>query len=119
MNTTELQVQLFQHIKNKSGNNSLLVDEIASMLGISPDSAYRRIRGEKAITMEELCKLANHYKLSLDSLLNIRSDTIPFQGKYVDPSSFRFEEYLLAVGQQVKYMASFKERAMYYLCKDK
>ena len=118
MNEAQLQVQLFQYIKNKSGKSNLLVDEIASMLGISPDSAYRRIRGEKAITMEELCMLANHYKLSLDSLLNIQSDTISFQGKYVDPNSFRFDEYLLAVGQQVKYMASFKERAMYYLCKD-
>jgi len=118
MNTTDLQVQLFQYIKNKAGNSQLLVDEIATILNISPDSAYRRIRGEKAVSMEELCNLARHYHLSLDALLNIKTDTISFQGKFIDPSSFRFDEYLVAVGQQVKYMASFKERTMYYLCKD-
>jgi hypothetical protein len=118
MNTTELQIQLFQYIKNKSGNHQLLVDEIASILEISPDSAYRRIRGEKAVSIEELCTLAMHYHLSLDTLLNIKTDSISFQGKFFDPASFRFGEYLFAVGQQVKYMASFKERTMYYLCKD-
>ena len=118
MNVAQLQVQLFQYIKNKSGNSNLLVDEIASILDISPDSSYRRIRGEKAMSLEELYALAMHYKLSLDSLLNIKTDNIPFQGQFFDSTAFRFEDYLVGVGQQVKYMASFKERTMYYLCKD-
>ena len=118
MNTAELQVKLFQHLKNKVGQDVSLVDEIATVLNISTDSAYRRIRGEKAISIEELYVLCTRYHLSLDVLLNLKTDTISFQGKNVDPSSFRFEDYLAAVGQQVKYMASFKQRAMYYLCKD-
>ena len=115
---TDLQVSLFQSIKGKVNGVTPFVDEIAKLLNISSDSAYRRIRGDKAITFEELYLLANHYRLSLDTLMQVKTDIIPFQGKYVDPASFRFEEYLLAVGQQVKYMASFKERTMYYLCKD-
>src|SRR5688572_22743184 len=50
--------------------------------------------------------------------MNVNTGVIPFQGKFIDPASFRFEEYLTAVGQQVKYVASFKGSAMYYLCKD-
>jgi hypothetical protein len=118
MNTTALQLQFFQHLKVKLGADASLVDEIAKTLTISTDSAYRRIRGEKPVTFEELYTLCSHYRLSLDTLMNLQSDVIPFQGKFIDPVNFRFEDYLAAVGQQVKYMASFKEREMYYLCKD-
>jgi hypothetical protein len=117
MNTVDLQVKFFQYIKTKIGDASL-VDEVAATLAISTDSAYRRIRGEKPVSFEELYRLCTRYRLSLDTLLNLKTDTISFQGKYVDPASFRFEEYLTAVWQQVKYVGSFKERSMYYLCKD-
>lgn len=118
MNTTALQVRFFQYLKTKLSEGVSLAEEVAAALDISTDSAYRRIRGEKPVTFEELHSLCTRYRLSLDTLLNLQADTIAFQGKYVDPVSFRFDEYLTAVGQQVKYMASFKERAMYYLCKD-
>jgi hypothetical protein len=117
MNIEAIQVQLFQHLKNKT-NAASLVDEIASALDISTDSAYRRIRGEKPVTLEELYILCNRYQLSLDAIFNLKTDAISFQGKFIDPVSFRFDEYIASVLQQVKYMASFKDRSMYYLCKD-
>ena len=117
MNIEAIQVQLFQQLKNKTNTGSL-VDEIASVLNISTDSAYRRIRGEKPVTLEEVYILCSRYQLSLDALFNLKTDTISFQGKFVDPVSFSFEEYITSVLQQVKYMTSFKERSMYYLCKD-
>jgi len=118
MNTAELQVQLFRDIKNKLSSAASLADEIAAALNISTDSAYRRIRGEKPVSFEEIYILSNRYQLSIDALFNTKTDVISFQGKFIDPVSFRFEEYTASVLQQVKYMASFKERAMYYLCKD-
>ncbi|HZH67057.1 MAG TPA: hypothetical protein VEY10_19365 [Flavisolibacter sp.] len=117
MNIEAIQVQLFQHIKNKASVASL-VDEIAAVLNISTDSAYRRIRGEKPVSLEEVYILCARYQLSVDALFNLKTDTISFQGKFIDPVSFRFDEYITSVLQQVKYMASFKERSMYYLCKD-
>jgi hypothetical protein len=118
MNTAALQVQLFQYIKTRMGAESSLVEELAAVLNISTDSAYRRIRGEKPVSIEELYLLCTRYQLSLDTLMNLKTDTIPFLGKFVDPTSFRFEEYLTSVGQQLKHIASFKNRAIYYLCKD-
>ena len=49
MTSGELQQQLFKAIKNKAGENLLLADEVAKLLDISVDSAYRRIRGEKTV----------------------------------------------------------------------
>ena len=63
------------------------------MLGISSDSAYRRMRGEKTISLEELQILCTHYKVSIDHLMGLQSGGIVFQGQYLDKNNFRFEEY--------------------------
>lgn len=118
MSTDTLQVQLFNQVRNKLEVNASLADEVAAVLSISTDSAYRRIRGEKAISLEELYQLCNRYALSIDALLNVKTDSISFQGKFIDPSQFRFDDYLRSVGQQVAYMSSFKDRKLFYLCKD-
>jgi hypothetical protein len=118
MNTLELQTQIFQHIKNKLPSNLSMVDEVAAVLGVSTDSAYRRIRGDKTLTLEELYKLCTRFQLSLDQLLNLKSESLVFSGSFIHPGSFQFDQYLKSAIGHVKYMASFKEKKMYYLCKD-
>ncbi|MGZ5287628.1 MAG: helix-turn-helix domain-containing protein, partial [Flavisolibacter sp.] len=118
MSAHQLQLQLFQYLKNKMAPETPMVDEMAALLEISTDSAYRRLRGEKALSLEEVYKICVKYKLSLDGLLNLQTDAFVFTGNFVQAESFRFDEYLKNIVGQVKYMNSFKERKMYYLCKD-
>ena len=63
----------FQHIKTLLPEHIAFVDAIADILNISNDSAYRRIRGEKHISLEEMQKLAAHYKISLDQFMHLQS----------------------------------------------
>jgi hypothetical protein len=118
MSTPDLQVQLFQQLKDKLPPQSSLVDEVASVLDISTDSAYRRIRNEKSMSLEEVYLLCSHFKLSLDALLNLQSDTFSFSGSFIETSSFQFDQWLKSVLQQVKYMTGFREKKMYTVCKD-
>ena len=84
MNTNELQAQLFQHLKIKLGTSNSLVEELATLLNVSTDSAYRRIRGEKALTFDELYLVCNRYQVSLDTIMNVNTGVILFQGKFID-----------------------------------
>lgn len=118
MATSQIQLQIFQHIKAKLPSHIALVDELAVILGVSTDSAYRRIRGEKPLSLEEIYKLCTHYSLSLDNLLNIKSDAFLFKGNFVNPHVFKYDEYLSNVMQQVKYMNGFRQKSMTYLAKD-
>jgi hypothetical protein len=118
MDVNELQQQVFLAIKGKLKGNASVADEIAGLLDISSDSAYRRMRGEKIITLEELYKIATHYNISLNQLMNIDDGAIVFRGQYVDKNNFRFEEYLTSLVQNLAYMNSFKEKEFYYSCKD-
>ena len=52
MTTGELQQQLFKAIKIKMGESSTAVEEILTLLGISNDSTYRRMREDKTLTIE-------------------------------------------------------------------
>ncbi|OSZ81545.1 hypothetical protein CAP36_10015 [Chitinophagaceae bacterium IBVUCB2] len=118
MTTGHIQEQLFKSIKDKIGENQSAVEEIAKLLEISTDSAYRRIRGEKSVTLDELEVLCTHYRVSLDRLMNIQPKGVLFQGEYLDRNNFQFEEYVTSMMHNLAYMNSFKEKCFYYLCKD-
>lgn len=118
MGESELQQQLFQIIKSRLSTDASVAEEIAALLGISTDSAYRRIRGEKPVTFDELYKIATHYHISLDQLMSINTGAILFQGQYLHKQNFRFEEYTNSLLQNMAYMNSFKEKEFYYSCKD-
>jgi BetR domain len=118
MTTGELQQQLFRAVKNKIPENLSAADEIARLLDISSDSAYRRMRGEKTVTLDEVYILCNHYHISLDQLMNIQAGGIVFQGQYLDKTNSGFEEYLTSVMHNLAYMNSFSEKTFYYICKD-
>ena len=83
MTTGELQQKLFTLLKSKMAEDSTAAEEIAGLLNISTDSACRRIRGEKTLSIDELQTLCVHYKVSLDQLMEIQSGAIIFYGQYL------------------------------------
>jgi transcriptional regulator with XRE-family HTH domain len=118
MDSSEIQQQLFQYIKKSLPDSASATEEIAKVLNVSVDSVYRRMRGEKTISLDELHRLCTHYKISLDSLMNIQTGMYRFEGKIIDSSSFRFDQYLTDMIRNTAYFLSFKEKEFYYLCKD-
>ena len=118
MSGTDLQQQFFRFIKSRMKEDDSAADEIAALLNISADSAYRRIRGEKQVSFEELVTLCTHYKVSLDQLLNIQTGAFVFQGNLLNPKTHRYDDYLKGIMHSMAYFASSKEREYYYLCKD-
>jgi len=118
MNSAELQQELFVQIKNKVLQGASVVEGIAKILSISSDSAYRRMRGEKDISFDELIKITTHFKISLDQLMNIQTGIIPFQGKIVNERNYGFEEYLTGILNTMAYFNSFNKKEFYYSCKD-
>ncbi|WP_420551807.1 helix-turn-helix domain-containing protein [Tenacibaculum aiptasiae] len=65
--------KLFNLIKEKLPNNVLFTEEIADVLDISYDAAYRRINGKTSLSFKEALELARYYKISLNKLYNISS----------------------------------------------
>ena len=66
-----IQKTIFKEITKKLTGHQQLVDVVSEVLGKSSDSAYRRIRGEKELTLSESVKLCFHFDISLDSMLKM------------------------------------------------
>jgi hypothetical protein len=118
MEILDIQKQLFQVIKSRLPAEASMPEEIAKLLQISSDSAYRRMRGEKLITFEELYLLCSQYRISLDQLMDIQTGAYMFQGNLLNAKNFRFDAYLTGMMHNIAYFASFKQKEYYYLCKD-
>lgn len=118
MENIELQQQLFNYLKNSLPPHLSLVDELMDLLNLSADSVYRRIRGEKPITLLELKIICEKYHLSLDQLLQLKTESVLFDAPGMNGTVGEFSNYLKGMLQQFKYFNSFKTKEIQYLCKD-
>ncbi|MGE5943033.1 MAG: hypothetical protein ACM31G_01720 [Flavobacteriales bacterium] len=66
-----MQEQFIQYLKSKTLDSTSFAEEIASVLDIGYDAAYRRINSKTSLTLEEGVKLARHYKMSLNQLFEV------------------------------------------------
>jgi hypothetical protein len=67
-NAQELQRQLFNAIKLKLPKGENLARHIADALNLSADAAYKKIRGERLLDLQDLQLLFQTYKLSYEDM---------------------------------------------------
>lgn len=90
----DIQLQLFRKIRDQIPDHVSLVDEIAEILEISNDSAYRRIRGEKQISLQEVQRLSNHFHFSVDDLTGSQVNTVTFKTNFLVEGDYSFTDWL-------------------------
>lgn len=112
------QVLFFQQIKAMLPLHLSVADEIAKVLAISTDSAYRRIRGEKPISFEDTCKLCAAYGISVDRFLQLKTTGFIFTGNLGYNSIDFVEQYLNNMLQQFEFMSTFDHKHIYFLPND-
>jgi plasmid maintenance system antidote protein VapI len=118
MDQPNAQVLFFQQIKALLPPQLSVADEIARVLEISTDSAYRRIRGEKPISFEDTCKLCASYNISLESFLQLQNNNFVFTGNLGYNSQDFVAQYLNNMAQQFEFMRGFDHKHIYFLPND-
>ena len=114
----DTQVLLFNQLKQNHSSHLSLVDELAELLNISNDSAYRRIRGEKALSLDEIQKISHHFNISLDTLFSLKSDNVVFKSIPIGPDGFSIKEWLRAILFDMQRIFTAKEKEITYSAKD-
>jgi len=113
-----LQELLFQSIKQKLDPGLSFVHDLSELLGISYDSAYRRIRGEKELSLEELKAVCLHYGISADALFGISHGQVVFHSLAVGEKGFDIRQWLLFLLEAIRKIHAAKEREIIYAAKD-
>lgn len=117
-NEFNIQIQFFSELKNKIPQNLSLVDIVSDELGISTDSAYRRIRGETSLTIEELRQLSHKYEISLDAVFTSTSNSVLFSYRAINPEKFNYRSYFTSIIDNMQALGAFNLKEIIYSAKD-
>lgn len=115
------QTVLMTRIKDSLPANLSLVDELADLLKVSNDSAYRRMRGETQLSIEEISAICKHFKISFDSFINNTNDNyVSFAYHQLGTHVSTFREYLESIKNDLSQVLRFPEnnRQIIYAAED-
>ena len=113
-----LQTVFVQKLKENLPKNVGLAEEMAEILDISTDSAYRRIRGETEISIDEVYKLTRKYNMSVDGVFSNLGDTVTFAYTKLTDDADNFDKYLNRIYNHVKGIAAFSEKRITYIAEE-
>jgi hypothetical protein len=113
-----IQSIFLEQIKSKLKPNTSFADELAELLSISRDSAYRRIRGETILSLDESKLLCLRYGVSLDNLISGSGSMVSFHYRVVDGINFTFENWLKSILTNLETLLPFPEKQVIYFAKD-
>ena len=114
-----MQSEFIKYLKTKSSNNTSFTEEIADVLDIGYDAAYRRINNKTSLTLEESVILARHFKISLNKLFEVgnkNSILVELSPKIADESAL--EEYFKTSVRNLTPLTKLKSASIIYSAKD-
>ncbi|MEI7596002.1 MAG: hypothetical protein WCK02_09660 [Bacteroidota bacterium] len=114
----EMQLKFLGHIEDLIPSTSSLVNELSDVLEISIDSAYRRMRGETSLTIDEIIKICNNFRISFDSFTSINNGIVTFHYNVIKNEEKDFMDYLIAFRDDLKKINLSKNKQIVYACKD-
>ena len=113
-----IQSAFLERVRKMLPPNLSFVDDLAEILAISRDSAYRRIRGETVLSLDEVKKICAHYNVSMDVLLSPHDQVISFHHRRIDHDHFTFEHWIRSILANLEMISSFPEKELFYGAKD-
>jgi hypothetical protein len=115
----ELQKVFFEHIKSRLNPNLRLADVVGDVLNVGADSAYRRIRSEKELTLSELKKLCQHFNISMDAILNYQTHNILFKYSPLNLNDMNnYYTYMKDLSELIENIAKSKEKEILFMALD-
>ncbi len=114
----EMQELFIKHLKNVVPAHVSLVDELADLLKISNDSAYRRLRNETVLSLDETQKICSHYHFSIDSVLSNQGNSVNCNYIKLTDSNENFNKYLSDILEQLQILTKSNESKITYAAQE-
>jgi hypothetical protein len=113
----EIQNVFIDLIKQRLPDHISVVHEISELLGISYDSAYRRLRGDKDLSIEELKLLSHKYRISIDSLFGQSNADVMFH-PFVLKGEDGFKQWLKLRVLEVQKINESRDKELIIVARD-
>lgn len=114
-----MQNVLFNKIRGILRENTSLIEEIASVLDIGYDAAYRRVNNKTSLSLEEGVVLARHFGISLNKLFEVGSShTILAERSPQISNEEHLESYFRKSIENLIPLTKIKSASVIYSAKD-
>ncbi len=113
-----IQTVFIQKLKDNLAPNVGLAEELAELLEVSIDSAYRRIRGETDLSIDEIYTITKKYNISIDSIFSSLGDSVTFTYTKLTDSADNFDKYINRIYAHVKTIGAFNEKKITYIAEE-
>jgi hypothetical protein len=88
------------------------------LLNVSMDSAYRRLRGETGLTLDETLLLCKKYNISLDTLLGSSQSMVHFSYRSIDNEKNTINTYLEGILKDFELLINNENVEFYFAAED-
>ena len=113
-----IQEQFINRIKSALAPNVSFVDELADLLNLSTDSAYRRIRCETLFNIGEITMVCKHFRVSFDPEIQHLANKVSFDYLKLDDKKDNFKLWLHAMGNDIKKIGGSPSNEIMYAADD-
>ncbi|MBK8845408.1 MAG: hypothetical protein IPO27_02170 [Bacteroidetes bacterium] len=117
INTNEIQLRFINELKKYAGNLSI-ADIMCDVLNLSADSAYRRIRGETVLGLDETILMCKHFNISPEILMERASNKVTFSYKSIAGPDFDLDNYLQSIIDDIEQSRQLDIRQLYFAAED-
>lgn len=118
MFASSVQSLFLEEVRKRIPPHLTFVDELAEILSISRDSAYRRMRGETVLSLDEVNAICKAYNISVDEILSPASERVSFGNRFVTEDGFNFEKWLQSIDGNLDMIRSHPDHEMIISAKD-
>jgi hypothetical protein len=113
-----IQSLFLDRVRARLPDNVSFADELGELLNISRDSAYRRIRGETILSLEEVKALYLRFGISIDELFSSDSEMVTFHRRVVSPKNYDLEKWQHSILKNLQFLCTFEKKEMIFSAKD-
>lgn len=115
---TQTQQLFLQRFREALPPGTGTAEELADVLDVSIDSAYRRMRGETELTIEEIYRITRKYPISMDEVFGNQGGTVTFGYTKLTDSAGNFEAYLTRLYKHLCAMNTYDNRHICYVAEE-
>jgi len=110
----DIQEQLFQRLEENYDHRPDLIRDLESVLFLKRDAIYRRLRGETALTANEMGLICKKYGISVDAIVQDDASRMFFEFSAFKSPIKSVDQYVEQLDQNFQKIRSIPEGKIYY-----
>lgn len=109
-----IQIQFLNRIQDLIPKDTSLVLELSELLNISTDSAYRRMRAETLLSIEEIITLCDRFNISFDAFSKKENNLVTFRYSTIEATPGSFLAYLQSIYDDLRVISGASSAKIIY-----